>query len=236
MLDLGCGAGIDCLLAAKAVGKTGKAYGVDMVPAMLSKAREAAKRIGASNVAFLLGEIEHLPLPDASVDAVISNCVINLSTDKLAVCREAFRVLRPGGRVAVSDVVRTQELPQRLRDEEVTMTTECPSDCFRLPLQRRASNADWLLFPAPPRSFPLVCACLPCYPVLLLPVCFLLVPSRSRPSPAESPARRFLPTWKECCAPPASTTSLSSSSQSLPSTSRTGCQARAPSSTLSQPT
>lgn len=117
MVDLGCGAGLDCLLASRAVGRSGKAYGVDMVPAMLAKAREAATRTHADNATFLLGEIEHLPLPDASVDVVMSNCVINLSSDKPSVCREAHRVLRAGGRIAVCDVVRMAELPQRLKDE-----------------------------------------------------------------------------------------------------------------------
>ncbi|MFC1833773.1 arsenite methyltransferase [Thermodesulfobacteriota bacterium] len=117
ILDLGSGTGFDCFLAAEHVGKTGRVIGVDMTPEMLSKARNYAKKKGHGNVEFRLGEIENLPVADESVDLIISNCVINLSPDKPKVFSEAYRVLKPGGRIAIADMVASASLPGELQDD-----------------------------------------------------------------------------------------------------------------------
>ncbi len=124
VVDLGSGGGFDCFLAAKQVGVTGKVIGVDMTPDMLSKARENAEKIQAKNVEFRLGEIEHLPVADNSADIIMSNCVINLSPDKQKVYRDTFRILKPGGRLAISDIVAFAPLPEEIQ-QNLALVSAC---------------------------------------------------------------------------------------------------------------
>ena len=124
VLDLGSGGGFDCFLAAKSVGESGRIIGIDMTADMVSKARRNAAKLGAKNVEFRLGEIEHLPVADASVDVIISNCVINLSPEKINVFREAMRVLKPGGRLAILDVVALQPLPAEIKND-ISLISGC---------------------------------------------------------------------------------------------------------------
>jgi arsenite methyltransferase len=138
IVDLGSGAGFDCFLAARQVGDTGRVIGVDMTHEMLKKARDNAARIGAGNVEFRLGELEHLPVADSTADVVISNCVVNLVPDKEQVFREAFRVLRSGGRLAVSDIINTAPLPAGLQSDPALL---CGCVAGAAPAER---IEDWL--------------------------------------------------------------------------------------------
>ena len=163
VLDLGSGGGFDCFLAAKRVGRSGTVIGVDMTPEMVTKARRNARKVEASNVDFRLGEIEHLPVADASVDVILSNCVINLSPDKSAVFREAFRVLKAGGRLAISDVIALKDMPAELA-QSVEAMTGCISGSARVAeLETMLSQAgfeDVRIVPKP-ESSAIIAQCMP---------------------------------------------------------------------------
>jgi ubiquinone/menaquinone biosynthesis C-methylase UbiE len=140
VLDLGAGGGFDCFLAAKQVGNTGRVIGVDMTPDMIAKARTNAEKLGLRNVEFRLGEIEHLPVADNTVDVVLSNCVINLSPDKGAVYQDAFRVLKPGGRLAIFDVVITNPMPDAVA-KNVAALTGCVAQLATADITRASLQA-----------------------------------------------------------------------------------------------
>lgn len=163
VLDLGSGAGFDCFLAAKRVGRVGRVIGVDMTPEMVTKARANARRMNATNVEFRLGEIEHLPVPDATVDVILSNCVINLSPDKAAVFREAYRVLKPGGRLAISDVVALNQMPRELA-ESVEALTGCIAGSAPIELLRALlaeAGFDAVKIEPRPESKAIIAQCMP---------------------------------------------------------------------------
>lgn len=141
VLDLGSGGGFDCFLAAKQVGAAGSVIGVDMTPQMVSKARDNARKVGAANVEFRLGEIERLPVADNSVDVILSNCVINLSPSKPDVFREAFRVLRVGGRLAISDVVATAPIPEEFRTTAAALSGCVGGATDRVELEQMLTEA-----------------------------------------------------------------------------------------------
>jgi arsenite methyltransferase len=163
VLDLGAGGGFDCFIAARQVGPTGRVIGIDMTPDMVSRARANARKVNATNVDFRLGEIEHLPVADASIDAILSNCVINLSPEKSAVFNEAFRVLRPGGRLAISDVVATGPIPVELQNQAAALAGcvagAAPLDDVRAMLE--ASGFTDIEVKIAPRSAEIVGAWLP---------------------------------------------------------------------------
>jgi arsenite methyltransferase len=152
VLDLGSGGGFDAFLASRQVGPTGRVIGVDMTPEMIAKARANATKLGASNVEFRLGEIEHLPVDPGTIDVILSNCVVNLSPDKGAVFREAHRVLKPGGRLAISDVVLMKDLPPAM-NEEILALVGCVSGAARVDtletLLREAGFVDVRVMPRP---------------------------------------------------------------------------------------
>ncbi len=152
VVDLGSGGGFDCFLAAPQVGKTGKVIGIDMTPDMISKARNNANKGNFNNVEFRLGEIEQIPVADNSVDVIISNCVINLSPDKPQVFREAFRILKSGGRIAVSDVVATIELPEEMRNDPLLIAGCMGNAALIDDLQRDLENAGFTQISIEPKD------------------------------------------------------------------------------------